>query len=149
MQRFFLSILATALLAGCASAPSLTSVPLPPDVAISTPDNTLPAERRAFSGKWAGKWRGLAGGQQQETVLIVENLTADGATVVYAQGDHSRFPAFFRRTQARFVGTKLNFSFEQRTPVSFSYELQPDGTLKAESLSRGFTAVSTLNRVNS
>lgn len=147
MKRLFPNILAAALLHGCAAPPALTSVPLPSDVSISAPDIKLPAERSAFLGKWAGKWRGLAGGQQQETMLIVENVTAFAATVVYAQGQHNRFPAFFRRTQARFAESKLNFSVEQRTPVSFSYELQPDGALKGESQSRGFTAVATLSRV--
>lgn len=148
MKSLFPNMLATALLYGCAAPPASTSVPLPPDVAISAPDSKLPAERSAFLGKWAGKWRGLAGGQQQETVLVVENVTGHGATVVYAQGEHSRFPAFFRRTQARFEESKLNFSVEQRTPVSFSYQLQPGGTLKGELQSGGFTAVATLSRVS-
>jgi len=137
MKRLFPNMLAAALLSGCAAPPASTSVPLPSDVSISAPDSKLPPERSAFLGKWAGKWRGLAGGQQQETMLVVESVTAYGATVVYAQGEHSRFPAFFRRTQARLAESKLNFSIEQRTPVSFSYELQPDGTLKGESQSRG------------
>ncbi|BEP38858.1 hypothetical protein GmRootV59_62980 (plasmid) [Variovorax sp. V59] len=150
MQHFFTLTLALALLAGCAaSSTSSSSVPLPADIAITPPGPDVAQPHRAFSGKWSGKWRGLAGGQQQETVLVVESVTADGATVVYAQGDHSRFPAFHRRTTARIADGKLSFSFEQRSPITFTYQLQPDGTLKAESLSRGFTAVATLTRTNS
>jgi len=149
VQHLFTFALALAFLAGCAAtSTSSSSVPLPPDVAITPPDSALAQQHRAFSGKWFGKWRGLAGGQQQETVLVVESVTADGATVVYAQGDHSRFPAFHRRTTARIADGKLSFSFDLRSPITFTYQLQSDGTLKAESLSRGFTAVATLTRAS-
>ncbi|CAN7725525.1 hypothetical protein [Variovorax paradoxus] len=151
MQHLFTFALALALLSGCAatSSTSSSSVPLPPDVAITPPDAALAPQQRAFSGKWSGKWRGLAGGQQQETVLVVESVTADGATVVYAQGDHSRFRSFHRRTTARIADGKLSFTFDQRSPITFTYQLQPDGTLEAQSQSRGFTAVATLTRASS
>lgn len=120
--------------------------PMPPDVAIVAPDAALPAEISKLSGKWSGKWRGLAGGQQQETALVVEQLTPTTATVIYSQGDHVRFPTFFKRVEAKVSPGKLEFTLPAKSPVALSYELQADGTLKAAMESRGFTAVSTLEK---
>lgn len=120
--------------------------PMPEDLAVVAPASTEPESISALSGKWAGKWRGLAGGQQQETVLVVEKVASGGATVVYSQGDHVRFPSFFKRVEARIEPGKIEFSLPARNPVILKYEIQPDGTLKGSMESRGFTAVSILER---
>ncbi|MDM0001865.1 hypothetical protein QTI24_24870 [Variovorax sp. J22P240] len=136
---------ASLLVAGCASAPS--TAPLPADLAIVAPDPSVPADVRALSGKWSGKWRGLAGGQQQETVLIVEKIAGNEATVVYSQGDHSRFRSLYHRATANVEPGFLTFTFALKDgPAVYTYRLQPDGSLDAKMEYRGFNAVSTLKR---
>lgn len=137
---------AAAMMAGCATQTSQVSTPMPPDVVVVDPDARLPADVRVLSGKWTGKWRGLAGGQQQENSLIIERIEGNTATVIYSQGDHPRFPAFFQRTTAQVSPGKIEFTLALRNPASFKYELQSDGSLSASMSSRGFTAISTLNR---
>lgn len=137
--------IAALLVTGCASGPS--SAPLPADVAIVAPDSSVPADVRALSGKWSGKWRGLAGGQQQDTTLVVEKIDGDEATVVYSQGDHSRFPSLYRRTTAKVAPGVLKFTFALKAgPAVYTYSLQPDGSLDGKLEHLGFKAVSTLTR---
>jgi len=145
MKNVVALTVASLLAVGCASGPS--TAPLPADLAIVAPDSSVPPDVRALSGKWSGKWRGLAGGQQQETLLVVEKIAGTEAAVVYSQGDHSRFRSLYHRTTAKVEPGVLTFSIALKDgPAVYTYRLQPDGSLDAKMEYRGFNAVSTLKR---
>ena len=145
MNRLMLVAVACLLIAGCANQPS--SAPLPADLAIVNPDASVPADIRGSSGMWAGKWRGLAGGQQQDTMLVVERIAGNEASVVYSQGAHVRFRSLHLRATAKVENGVLTFSVPLKDgPAVYSYNLQGDGSLDAKMEYRGFKAVSTLKR---
>ena len=58
------------------------NVPLPPDLQLHLPNDTLPPEVKGFVGKWVGTWDGIL-----DHVLIVEDsASAEQVSVVYAFG---------------------------------------------------------------
>lgn len=61
-------------------------VPLPWDVKVVSPDQSLSEGIRALSGRWEGKWdtRGMEG------IIIVEKINESSARIVYGWGK-SRF----------------------------------------------------------
>ena len=132
--------LAVLLLAGCATT---VAVPLPPTVRIVPPAPTLPREVAAFSGKWVGAWvpdrdvaTGPRAGQRRDHILVVEEVTAAEATVIYALGTGAGLeltpdvrPVWFR-TKGRFVGGALTLVFPA-IGARASYRMRPDGTLDA------------------
>src|SRR5215470_2976789 len=63
---------------GCGGA----VVSLPDNVRVQAPASTVPQNAAAFSGKWGGVWDG-----ELPHVLVVEEVTSDGASVIYAWGD--------------------------------------------------------------
>ncbi|MDM0110021.1 hypothetical protein QTH97_34305 [Variovorax sp. J22R24] len=110
--------LAVLLVTGCASQPG--TAPLPPDTAVLAPDPSVPADVRALSGKWSGKWRGLTGGVQQDTVLVVEWISTSQAAVIHSQGDHPRFRSVQVRTDAKIEPRKSTFNLTPaRGPIVY------------------------------
>lgn len=126
------------VLSACATAP------LPPDVKVVAPAAALPADVKAFSGKWSGKWDG-----ELEHSLIVEEIDSSGATVVYSWGVSSRWnirPGW-QRVRAEIASGAMKFKFPNNGP-SVSYALQDDGTLKGIYDRQGQIARATLTRAN-
>lgn len=86
----------------------LAAIPLPSDLTIVPPAESLPAEVKAFSGKWGGTWDFTL-----DHVLVVERINSpDNVVVIYARG---RAPAFnmhepwFGRINARIIDGVLSF----------------------------------------
>lgn len=132
-------------LAGCAATTSggtPSNVPLPTDLKVSAPPDSVPPEVRAFSGKWVGTWdAGLA------HVLVVEDIpSADRVTVVYAFGSNQfvRTPGF-TRVRGTIASGKLNFKLSNGAVVT--YVLTPSDDLKAEYERPGEIVRATMKRV--
>ena len=99
-------------------------MPLPPNLSLVTPSDTLPAQVRQFSGKWFGTYETIA----LDHVLVVEDIKSpDEVIAVYAVGSvGNSLPGWFRVT-GKIDSTGLNL----RTGLnaSLAFQLQPDGTL--------------------
>jgi CubicO group peptidase (beta-lactamase class C family) len=105
----------------------LRSVCLPHDVTIVPPQSSMPVERAAFSGQWAGLWEGVV-----PHILVVEQITPDSAVAVFAWGMARRWNIHqgrWTRVPARFVDGTLQLKLQR--PATVTYRLQPDGTLSA------------------
>ncbi len=106
------------------------NVPLPDDIVVSPPSDTIAPEKAAFSGPWAGVYQGVV-----NHVLVVEEIEPDGAKVVYAFGPAPYLPdgkGLFRRLSAVFVDERLQVT-EPSDLGGYTtiYTLNPDGTLTA------------------
>ena len=108
-----------------ASAP--TDVLLPPDAAVQPPAESLPAEVRALSGKWAGTWSNAV-----NSVLVVERIDSpSSATVIYAR---DRAPAlkinesYYGRHRATISNGELQFKLRNGA-ATVTYALTPSGEL--------------------
>ena len=116
---------------GAACSTVLSRVPLPEDVKVVAPQSDLPADVKAYSGKWCGTWdNGL------EHVLVVEKIDFPNVEAVYATGALASggIESGFRRTNGRIEDGQLNL-FLGATRIW--YILQPDGSLEAN-LTRDF-----------
>jgi CubicO group peptidase (beta-lactamase class C family) len=105
----------------------LRSVCLPHDVAIVPPQSSIPVERAAFSGQWAGLWEGVV-----PHILVVEQITPDSAVAVFAWGMARQWNIHqgrWTRVPARFVDGALQLKLQR--PATVTYRLQSDGTLDA------------------
>jgi putative ABC transport system substrate-binding protein len=92
------------------------TVPGPPEVTITPPAADLSPELAAYSGTWEGAW-----GNVLKSRLIVEQIDAESARVVYAWADHpqGRFKGGWARVRAKVLpggrlqwGDKVKFMFE-------------------------------------
>ncbi len=99
-------------------APALASVPLPPDLTTSAPDDSLPAPVRAYAGQWFGTWDHLL-----DHLLVVERIESlDRVAVVYAW---STAPAWnihepgFMRTSGRIVEGRLEIKGPNGAVVTY------------------------------
>ncbi|HDH05718.1 MAG TPA: hypothetical protein ENH01_08395 [Nitrospirae bacterium] len=63
---------------GCVTT---TPPPLPSSFDIASPSDDIPSELSAFLGVWEGKWGGM-----METIIVVEKIDEDKATVIYSWG---------------------------------------------------------------
>ncbi|QTD46499.1 alpha/beta hydrolase family protein [Ottowia testudinis] len=92
---------------------SPVSAELPPDVATPAPGTHVPAQRRAWLGIWTG-WAGA--GRTVDLKIAIENVSADGATLVYAE---ARAPQkrFSERVQARWNGDELHVLLNGRVTL--------------------------------
>jgi hypothetical protein len=61
--------------------PVYAQLPLPPDVAVVAPSETVPKSLSAFSGKWAGQW-----GRTLDHLLVVEKIDGRSAVFIYSHG---------------------------------------------------------------
>jgi hypothetical protein len=76
----------------CATTSSLTSIPLPENVQIVSPDPNLPPEIKAFSGKWSGRWgwQDRRNNDGVDAILIVEKIINEQQAMVVSANDHGR-----------------------------------------------------------
>jgi len=94
---------------------SLTVEPPAPDVP--------PAKAR-----WSGKWSGWACQDQVcDTKLVVLNVTAEGATIIYAFASASVKP-FIARVEAKFFGDELQATL--RGGAKLAYRMRKEGDLE-------------------
>ena len=100
------------------SGPTFAEVPLPYDIKVIAPAAGLPPQLAAFSGKWNGTWSGTL-----EAVLIVEEIDAQRAKVIYAWGDAPTWQIVkgFRRYQAT-VGQNDEIQFKDDT-LTFTIQM--------------------------
>lgn len=120
---FLLTILALAFISGCAT------VQLPADMKVMSPAPHLPKEIAAFSGKWTGNWDG-----QLDHVLVVEELDAQEARVIYAWGSGTfpwgKTPSGWTRVSGEITGEELKLRVPH-TGATVIYRMEADGTLAA------------------
>jgi len=91
-------------------------------IRILPPDEDISPELRAFSGSWAGRWDGILPSQ-----LIVEEISADSAKIIYTWGDHPS--GYFkkgriRRTAKAFPFGKIELAGE--TSLIFEIDIEED-----------------------
>jgi beta-aspartyl-peptidase (threonine type) len=108
------------------------NVPLPEDIAVAPPSDSLTPEKAAFSGTWAGQ--GVI-----NHVLVVEEIDPDGAKVIYGMGPN---PFYGAGQYRRLKGVFLDGGLKVREPSELGgyttiYRLNPDGTLTARSTAPG------------
>jgi len=103
-------------------------VPLPDDVRIMPPDESIASDKAAFSGTWGGVWLGSL-----NHVLVVEEIESEGAKVIYALGPNPELgPGLYMRLPAPFVGKGLQVTEpSDMEGYIVTYRLKPDGTLAA------------------
>lgn len=98
-------------------------VPLPNDIDIITPDESIPQELAAFSGCWEGKWSDYA----TETALIVEEINTKSAKVIYCLGKSSglySMPPSCDRYQAKVSPDSMQISFPVGGTVNYFFSMQ-------------------------
>jgi hypothetical protein len=71
----------------CFGESAQAPAPVPPDVAISSPDQSRPEEIKSLSGKWVGRWKSRLG---WDAVLYIEEINRNSAKVVFAGGNTTR-----------------------------------------------------------
>jgi PQQ-dependent catabolism-associated CXXCW motif protein len=95
---------------------------LPADVAVRSPDSSVPAACAAFAGAWGqGRWNG-----ERSAEIWVESVTADcRARAIYARGGLAMTgePATYQRGDARISGNTLTLDL----PNSVRIELSRNG----------------------
>jgi putative ABC transport system substrate-binding protein len=96
------------------------TVPGPPEVTITPPAADLPPELAAYAGTWEGAW-----GNVLQSRLIVEQIDAEAARVVYAWADHpqGQFKGRWTRVIAQVLpGGKLQWGDKRK----FTFEMAQD-----------------------
>ena len=91
-----------------------------PDLAVLPPASGVSPNKARWSGVWSGwacQW------QACDVKLAVENVTNEGASIVYAGASDSA--AFAERAQALFVGDELKVTLSTGTTLSF--RIRSDG----------------------
>jgi isoaspartyl peptidase/L-asparaginase-like protein (Ntn-hydrolase superfamily) len=105
---------------------NFSDVPLPADLAISPPDDGVSSDKAGFLGLWGGVWDG-----DLNHILVVEEIEADSAKVIYAYGKYPFWgDGLYRRLTGVFVGEELHVN----EPADLGgykivYRLNPDNTL--------------------
>ena len=78
--------------------------------------------------KWSGRWAGWACRQQScDARLIVEKMTADGASIIYGFASKDVAPVT-ARLEAKFVGQELQATF--RDGATVAYRMRPEGDVE-------------------
>lgn len=119
-----------------------TNVPLPTDLRILPPGPEVPRDEAAFSGRWAGRWKGNGESvidQGLPHLLVVEKITREegfltsgrGVAAIFAWGGSSRWGVVpgWSRVRGVFERGVLHFTLPGRGRVA--YRMGIDGTLDA------------------
>ncbi len=100
------------------------SVPLPKKIQIIQPSGDLPKEIAAFSGRWEGEWQ--EGSRLSKSVLIVEEISASKAKVIYGWAGYGNVKADYLPLTAKVIpGTKPKIEFSTQAR-DFSFEMGED-----------------------
>lgn len=126
-----------------AQSPS-RNVPLPPDIRLTPPADTLPAQVKTFAGKWAGSWDGTL-----DHVLIVEEIASPKkVTVIYAWGTAPSWninKPGFSRFRGKISDGKLEIRMRNGAIVTYA-QTSPD-ELRGEYELSGMINQGTFKRV--
>jgi imidazolonepropionase-like amidohydrolase len=120
-----------------AKQPGGAQPPLPEDVKVVAPAADLPPELAAYSGTWEGAW-----GNVLKSRLVVEQIDAETARVIYAWADHpeGRFTGGWARVRAQVLpGGKLQWGDK----VKFTFEMARD-RMSIEGAREGAGEISTV-----
>jgi hypothetical protein len=135
-----------------------TGIPLPTDLHVVSPDPDIPRDEAAFSGRWAGRWRGHEESMANEGLphlLIVEEITRDdrfltsGRRVagVFAWGGSSRWGVFPGWSRVSGVFERGILKIMLPGGGRATYRMGIDGTLDATYESADFGVMrATLSR---
>ena len=110
------------------SGANFDDVPLPGDIRIVPPVDSVGPDKSVYSGFWLGVWEGSV-----NHVLVVEEIGPDAARVIYGLGPgNPQGKSFAGRIDAIFVDEGL----QVRTPLEWgswnvTFRWNPDGTLTA------------------
>jgi hypothetical protein len=85
-RKWLFLVLGTLAAGGLLAAAPADRAPDVPDVAIVSPDPTLPKEVKALSGTWVGRWNSVFGWDYR---FHVEEVNGDTARVVQSWGEYS------------------------------------------------------------
>src|SRR5439155_20333416 len=121
------------------------------------PDSSLPRDRTGYSGRWEGAFE--VGSEKVSHVLVVEEVTVDGAVVVFAMSQIAGEDPAWGRYRARCEEGGLKVvdpgGVLKRTDLgtlagskkgAAVYRLQPDGTLFVWLEAGGLRLQTTLSR---
>ena len=126
-----------------ATQPGGTQPPLPEDVQVVAPAVDLPPELAAYSGTWEGAWDNVL-----KSRLIVEQIDAEVARVIYAWADHpqGRFKGGWARVRAKVLpGGKLQWGDDK---VTFTFEMAQDRmSIEGERENAGRVSIVTMRKV--
>ncbi len=142
MSRIAPLALLIVIVAGCAAGAIGTALPTPTGVNIAPPDPGLAPELAAFSGTWEGIWDGVLASR-----LIVEQIDADSARVVYIWGDDpgGYFKAGWSRSRATtFPGGKIKWGGQ----IRFTFTMSRDRmSIEGERETQGRVNTVTMKKV--
>jgi beta-aspartyl-peptidase (threonine type) len=105
---------------------SFSNVPLPDNIVITPPGDDVSPDRAKFSGAWGGVAYG-----SWNFILVVEEISADSAKVIYAHGPHAYTgEGRYRRLPAVFVDEGIQITEPAEWDgFTVTYQLNPDGFL--------------------
>ena len=121
---------------------------LPDDIRIVPPGEGAPEERAAYSGAWAGVWKGVP----MNHALVVERIDGEAAEVIYAFGSNPFTPddkGLYRRLPGTFVDGALQvIEPEDIGGYTTTYRLSADDSLSVTTAkaSTGESHQTTLRR---
>ena len=98
---------------------------VPPDAAVQTPGSNVSQTRARWSGIWSG-WG--CQGRVCDIKLVVEKLSEEGATLVYAAATQSS--KFSERVQAVFSGDELKATLTTGSVLSFRIRAGDSGLME-------------------
>lgn len=108
--------------------PGLSASPVaavvPASVTVEPPAPDVPPDKARWSGKWAG-W--ACQDQVCDTKLIVEKVTAESATIIYAFASANVKP-FTAHLEAKFVGDELQATL--RSGAKLAYRMRREGDVE-------------------
>ena len=109
-------------------------IPLPDDIRVEKPEESLPPEIKKLVGVWEGEWKWMPGGRFNnpppnvtlKAILIVEKVHHQSAQIIYAWGDnqHWRTTKGWRRYEASLLKTdnKIELTFVHTSPSQVTYQ---------------------------
>lgn len=114
---------------------------LPPDVMVEPPAADVPVDRARWSGRWVG-W--ACRDQTCDTRLVVEKVSATGATIVYAIASATQKP-YVARVEAKFVEDELQGPLPGGV-ARIAYRMRRSGDLEFNWQRKNDWAVGVLSR---
>jgi len=82
MRRTYVLAVLTVVFVGCAAL-AIALPPVPPDITMVSPDESLPDEVKLLSGKWVGKWDSA---YPWDCVIYVEKVRRNSALITHSYG---------------------------------------------------------------
>lgn len=117
----------------CFSSSQQVPAPEPPEVALTAPDPSLPAQIKSLVGKWVGQWNSRWG---WDTVIYVEKVDKESAQVVLAWGEYntSKNSCHCGPNWVRVQNAKVKYSDEGVTLDFYTPKLRPGWLKKSHTI---------------